>query len=48
LYIEKNQHNPNLPSRLQIEFKPELIQNPPVGLPTVDTLQITEIDQKIE
>ncbi|OHR71927.1 hypothetical protein HMPREF3291_23030 [Bacillus sp. HMSC76G11] len=48
LYIEKNQHNPNLPSRLQIEFKPELIQNPPVGLPTVDKLQITEIDQKIE
>ncbi|MDR0138183.1 hypothetical protein RFW18_10570 [Metabacillus idriensis] len=47
-YIEKNQTNPNLPSRLQIEFKPELIQNPPVGLPTVDKLQITEIDQKIE
>ncbi|TDL82135.1 hypothetical protein [Peribacillus frigoritolerans] len=48
LYIEKNQTNANLPSRLQIEFKPELIQNPPVGLPTVDKLQITEIDQKIE
>lgn len=48
LYIEKNQTNANLPSRLQIEFKPELIQNPPVGLPTVEKLQITEIDQKIE
>lgn len=48
LYLEKNQINPNLPPRLQIEFKPELIQNPPVGLPTVEKLQITEIDQKIE
>lgn len=48
LYLEKNQTNPNLPSRLQIEFEPDLIQNPPVGLPAVDKLQITEIDQKIE
>ncbi|WP_191567012.1 hypothetical protein [Metabacillus idriensis] len=48
LYLEKNQSNPNLPSRLQIEFEPDLIQNPPVGIPTVEKLQITEIDQKIE
>ncbi|MGD6795656.1 hypothetical protein [Metabacillus indicus] len=48
LYLDKNQSDPNSPSRLQIEFKPELIQNPPVGIPTVDKLQLTEIDQKTE
>ncbi|MGG4491683.1 hypothetical protein [Metabacillus idriensis] len=48
LYIQKNQQNPSLKSRLQIEFKPDLILNPPVGIPTVENLQFTEIDQKIE
>ncbi|WP_191560707.1 hypothetical protein [Metabacillus idriensis] len=48
LYIQKNQTNSNLKSRLQIEFDPSLIQNPPTGIPTVEKLQITEIDQKIE
>ncbi|WP_191555891.1 hypothetical protein [Metabacillus idriensis] len=48
LYIQKKQQNPSLKSRLQIEFKPDLILNPPVGIPTVENLQFTEIDQKIE
>ncbi|QNG61052.1 hypothetical protein H4O14_06085 [Bacillus sp. PAMC26568] len=48
LYIEKNQSNPSLQSRLKIEFNPDIILNPPTGIPTVEKLQITEIDQKIE
>lgn len=48
LYFPKNQNDPALDSRLQIEFKEDLILNPPTGIPTVQSLQIKSIDQKIE
>lgn len=48
LYFPKNQNDPALDSRLQVEFKEDLILNPPTGIPTVQSLQVESIDQKIE
>lgn len=48
LYFEKNQQQPGLPSRLQIEFKEDLILNPPTGIPTVEKLKVETIDTEVK
>ncbi|KEZ51182.1 hypothetical protein [Metabacillus indicus] len=48
LYFEKNQQKPGLPSRLQIEFKEDLILNPPTGIPTVEKLKVETIDTEVK
>ncbi|MBY6037053.1 hypothetical protein KUV80_10320 [Fictibacillus nanhaiensis] len=35
-------------SRLKIIYNPELIKNPPEGLPTVKDLSVTQVDRKIQ
>lgn len=48
LYFEKNQQNSSIKSRLQIEFKEDLILNPPTGIPTVEKLKVETIDTEVK
>lgn len=49
LYFQKNQNSIDpTKSRLSIIYKKELILNPPTGIPTVDKVQIKELDSSFE